>query len=155
MIDFRILRYIAEEVERQQDGPIAVYDMARAWADALTMTQISPPRRVPNLRDIERWGQLISPQKNMFGYRKGVIQIRDTVKKPWPMYLHDLEALIADASENPRHLTSEQIYYNFQLIHPFNDGNGRTGKILYNYLKGTLLEPLIPPNFFGPNCKNP
>lgn len=148
-ITLEILKYIAEEVERQGDGPVAVYDMARAWTDAMEMKRGHVIGSGPTLRDIERWGQLIAPQKNMFGYRKGLVSIGGVTKKPWPMYLHDLEALVA----NPRLLTPEEMYYNFELIHPFNDGNGRTGKILFNYLKGTLHTPEMPPNFFG--CSNP
>jgi fido (protein-threonine AMPylation protein) len=42
-------------------------------------------------------------------------------------------------------------YFEFEQIHPFKDGNGRTGKILYNYLCGTLDDPIMPPNFWGGN----
>lgn len=43
----------------------------------------------------------------------------------------------------------DMFYKMYEEIHPFSDGNGRTGKILYNYLCGTLENPIWPPNFFG------
>lgn len=152
MIDFEILKYIAEEVERQQDGPVAVYDMARGWADAMTMYPTELIKPVPTLRDIERWGTLVAPQKNMFGFRRGLVSVGGEVKRPWPMYLDDLKYLIKGLTETSL-ISPEDAYREFQMIHPFNDGNGRTGKILFNYLKGTLDHPVMPPNFFG--CSNP
>jgi hypothetical protein len=43
----------------------------------------------------------------------------------------------------------DMFYFEYEEIHPFRDGNGRTGKILFNYLKGTLDNPQMPPNFWG------
>lgn len=40
-------------------------------------------------------------------------------------------------------------YLCFEAIHPFADGNGRTGKILHNWLKGTLHKPVLVEDFFG------
>jgi len=37
----------------------------------------------------------------------------------------------------------------FLQVHPFVDGNGRTAFILYNWLKGTLNNPLPLPDYFG------
>ncbi len=37
----------------------------------------------------------------------------------------------------------------FLQVHPFVDGNGRTAFILYNWLKGTLEDPLPLPDYFG------
>ena len=44
-------------------------------------------------------------------------------------------------------------YYNFEKIHPFGDGNGRTGKIILNWLNDSLESPVMPPNFW--DCSNP
>jgi len=46
--------------------------------------------------------------------------------------------------------TSEDVFYfEYEMIHPFADGNGRSGKILYNYLLDKMDDPKMPPNFFG------
>lgn len=46
--------------------------------------------------------------------------------------------------------TAADVWYKeFEDIHPFVDGNGRTGKILYNWLNGTLKVPTIPFNWWG------
>lgn len=36
----------------------------------------------------------------------------------------------------------------FLWIHPFADGNGRVGFLLFNYLMGTLDNPLPLPDYF-------
>lgn len=46
-------------------------------------------------------------------------------------------------------LSPAMAYKEFEEIHPFSDGNGRVGKILFNWLLGMLHEPAMPPNFFG------
>jgi fido (protein-threonine AMPylation protein) len=49
-----------------------------------------------------------------------------------------------------------EAYVEYEEIHPFVDSNGRTGKIILNYLNGTLLDPIFPPNdIWGDWISNP
>ena len=46
-------------------------------------------------------------------------------------------------------MTADEFYLEFEMIHPFGDGNGRTGKVLHNWLLGTLDKPVLVTDYFG------
>lgn len=50
-------------------------------------------------------------------------------------------------SWNNKELTIDEFTKEFLWIHPFTDGNGRLAFLLYNYLKGTLDEPVNLPDY--------
>ncbi len=61
-----------------------------------------------------------------------------------------LEKLIRNINERIDHVTgndavklSADVHYNFVNIHPFGDGNGRTSRLLMNYIQLFHDEPLI------------
>jgi hypothetical protein len=45
--------------------------------------------------------------------------------------------------------SADEWYAAFEFLHPFRDGNGRTGKILFNWLTGTLENPVLMLDYFG------
>jgi len=58
--------------------------------------------------------------------------------------------------ENLSAMEPLEAYKEFEYIHPFADGNGRTGKIILNWLSDTLRTPFFPPaDLFGYPITNP
>lgn len=143
-----MIRYCAEEVERQQDEPTAVYWLCNAWARAMRMRADDPALTVEK---VEAIGKIVSPPMNASGFRMGMVRVGSRMC-PLP---HELRPALATlfSPEALARLKPEEVYLEFELIHPFNDGNGRTGKIILNWLNDSLAAPIMPPDFF--NCANP
>lgn len=150
----RVIEYCALECVRQRSGEESVYDMLNAWNFAdLHLGKI-------DLDFIEEIGRTVEPVDNTSGFRRIPIGVGNGFtwieKAQWAEVPRLLEYLLASYYEGflePTHekakTREDQFYYEYEEIHPFVDGNGRTGKILYNYLKGTLARPEMPPNFWG------
>lgn len=149
-----VIEFCAEEVRRQyyyedsvtkRNGPSAVGWMANAWWFAL---EHEGPITVDL---IVRLGQAIEPTHNHNGIRRVDVWVGDR-KCPDPQ---DVPRLLSNLVEHGIDLEPAVWYKEFEMIHPFRDGNGRTGKVLYNMLNGTLLAPEFPPNPWGQDIINP
>lgn len=144
-----IAAYCSEEVRRQGDGPLYVGYMINAWMSALESQYAG---KEIDIDLIENWGKLISPDDNPWGFRGIHIYIEgrrgthpDEIRWRMDRWLEMLPDM-----------TAVEAYKEFEFIHPFADGNGRTGKVILNYLNGSLLEPIFPPaDIFGYEIRNP
>lgn len=143
--DWAILEYCAEEVRRQRDTPEHVTHMVRAWDFALAKSAL---RRWPQYEDVLVIGHLVKPSRNLVLHpRKINVQVGNSTPPDYDQ-VPRLLRLWVDAVHDGR-LNADEAYLEFEEIHPFADGNGRSGKVLYNWLRGTLTEPVWPPNFWG------
>lgn len=149
-----IVHFCAEEVERQQRGPIQVAWMVDAWEYARLEygKAKSARRRVWGAPPLGHWviqhaAHLIEHEANTEGQWRSVgVRVGDRICPA----VNELPGLMSRWSLNlTRGMGPDEAYKEFEMIHPFRDGNGRVGKIIYNWLRGTLDDPQMPPNFFG------
>lgn len=140
MLGRRIATFCAQEVERQRDTPIAVGWMVNAYYTALEWRSLSP---FFSLDQIETLGKLVLPHK-CGGFRSTMVHIGGKLCPPPQVAKRILENLEA----NQGNVSPDVGYYEFEVAHPFVDGNGRVGAILYNWMNKTLWNPVTPPDMW-------
>lgn len=146
-----IVNFCAEEVERQGRGPIQVAWMVEAWMHAVSdwHRAFASERDGLLLDHITVLGSIVEKENKAGSWRKVNVRVGTRLCPN----VAEVKDLMDRWAENLDSMTPEEAYKELMLIHPFVDGNGRVGKIVYNALKGTLDAPQMPPNFF--NCANP
>jgi hypothetical protein len=137
-----IVRFCAEEVDRQGDGPLAVYPMFvgyMIWANC----QWTPDLIVP--MDIVGLHRQVMPE-GPGGWACVPRTFADGSRGEDPANIERAMNNLVSAITEGR-VTADEAYQEFERIHPFVDGNGRVGAILWNWLNGTLDKPRTPPEF--------
>lgn len=140
--------YIAEEVARQGHPGDKLRErwMWLAWDYAQSRCS-----SLPTIADIETMGRLIEPDRNAGGFRQCGVRVGNRICPPAGEVRERLHRLWLLEG-----LTPIEFYKEFEMIHPFRDGNGRTGKVLLNWLNCTLAAPIFPPaDLFGHPIRNP
>lgn len=129
----RIIKFCSEEVEIQGDTPIHVFHMIRAWEIAGNATGMTPEL-------IKVLAYLIKPSCNG-DYRVGPVMINwQVVGSPHTLIPKAMNDLFYPDTVNL--LTPIEIFQMFETIHPFRDGNGRMGQIIYNWFNHTMEDPI-------------
>lgn len=140
-----VVRFCAIECEIQLSGARSVSDMVNAWCHA---DQVGLPISIEYVEDL---GRIIDPRLNAEGLRSCGVRVGSDIKPDWQSVPRLLEVLVAAQDT----LAPAEWFHEFEEIHPFRDGNGRTGQILYNLLNGTLNAPVWAPNFYNDRRRTP
>jgi hypothetical protein len=137
-----VLGFCAEECRRQRSGALSVLWMVRAWDLASRRAARRAKFTVADIQDI---GSTIEPKKNARGFRSVPVFVGGYEKLDASLIDHSIRNLVA----HQRDMTPAEIYLEFENIHPFVDGNGRTGKVILSWLTNRMEKPVWPPNFWG------
>ena len=125
------------------EGEKRVEWMQEAWKTAQDVLMDWPDSSF-----IALLGKLIEHDKNRNGFRT-TVNVR--VENRFAPHCGDVRYLMELLCRWEPTIGQECLewYRCFEIIHPFEDGNGRVGKILYNWWLGTLDDPEFPPDLFG------
>lgn len=135
----RVVRWAAEECKRQRSGELSVAGMVEAWNYAMRRSTLGQEA-------ILHMAKLIEPEVNAKGWRSVNVRVGYDVKGPWEEVPRQM-ALYVNGLED---MEAEEAYRHFEQIHPFRDGNGRVGTLIYNWKRCSLETPIHPPDWDDP-----
>lgn len=150
MITQRLVNWAAQECEWQQSGERSVAWLIQAHQEAFVAYQEGEEITEDLIKTL---GAIIEPGR-VDGYRQVGVSVGLSIKPDW----REVPRLMTQLVEWGRvPLTPSDWYREFEEIHPFVDGNGRTGAILFNWLNGTLHPDKIvyPPNLWFDGRREP
>lgn len=152
-----IRSFILGEVERQghpigtREFSSRVEQMTDAWQWAM-----ESKNERPTMDDMLHVAYLIEPKMNHSGFRRTGVWIAGREGADWTVVPH----MVADLWTHVNQVepiqgrtggmhTADDFYLEFEIIHPFGDGNGRTGKLIHNWILGRLDDPVLVTDYFG------
>lgn len=141
-----IVDFAARECALQRSGELSVSRLVQAWSWAIDFHGPTADPPLLDMRFVNNLGRIIEPEK-VGGWRTTPVTVDGvTVIGAHP---RDISRQIDLLLEAQRRIEPTEVYRQFEEIHPFVDGNGRCGQVIFNYLNGTLDSPEMAPDFWG------
>lgn len=138
--DLATIEWAARECTWQRSGEMSVLWMIKGW-NYMNHVAVAP-LQLSHILDIS---VIVEPRSNDGRLRDIDVRVGFDHKMPWREVPESLEKLIAMQDE----LEPAEWYRQYEEIHPFKDGNGRTGSILFNWLGGAFDGLQEPPDFWN------
>ena len=139
------IEWACKECEKQEVGPLYVFNI-------LVGVEFIHSLQYLGINDLLNLASIVEP-KTKGKFREIPVTNRKTLQVigiDW-IYIDraiiNLLTAINRYHSNPYLLNPEDTYKEFERIHPFIDGNGRVGAIIYNWMKRSLFNPLPSPEF--------
>lgn len=142
-----VVAWAAQECEWQQSGEMSVLNMLDGW-------EFMHRREFGELTPVvvKALGSIVEPRyNNGVTWRAVNVRVGSDVKLDSGLVPDAMQTLLDSTSRAgtwDQHIIDEW-FREYEEIHPFRDGNGRTGNILWNWLRGSLHEPEMPPNLWA------
>lgn len=149
----RVATWASIECLKQRSGERSVGCMVAGWAYAYEHQD-----EWPTVEHMLRLANLVEPRHNSGrNFRSVDVMVGTDFKPPWQEVDRLMENLAAEAKliepfskeDDERHV--DAWYREYEEVHPLRDGNGRTGTILWNWLRGSLHPDKLdfPPDYWG------
>lgn len=132
-----VRRWARAETVRQQAHPSTILPLAQAYVHA-----VDNPELITTVPGVVSLHDMFEPAHA--GIRRVPVVFNQGIPAPpaqqVPGALNSLFRFVGD-------IDTDSFVHEFLKIHPFTDGNGRTGSILYNVLNKNGYMPVMMPHY--------